>query len=140
MSGAWQLRNQPEAQASQAHIRRRMGLAPLNGGLLDPAFMYVPAEHTDIRKTFARAREFYAEWEHSERLPRFDDLREFEVWINGNIRAVRRVGNGSDFFTPGTLIYTDCSSPYQNVICEESQVNAWRYARTQMKDGKHGPP
>lgn len=56
MSGAWQLRNKPEAQASQAHIRRRMGLAPLNGGLLDPAFKYVPAEHTDIRKTFARAR------------------------------------------------------------------------------------
>ena len=29
---------------------------PTNGGLLNPAFRYVPAKQTDIRKTFDRAR------------------------------------------------------------------------------------
>jgi hypothetical protein len=68
-------------------------------------------------------------WEVDERMPRFDDVREFEVWMrSGDVRRVRRIGNRSAFITPGTLVFSDCNQPLQNVLCDECNVLGWRYA------------
>lgn len=68
------------------------------------------------------------DWQIEDRMPRYDDIREFEVWLrNGSTRTVRRVGNRSLRFTPGMLLYTDCTHPLQNVICDESDVVGWRH-------------
>lgn len=66
------------------------------------------------------------DWECAERMPRFDDTREYEVWIYGEARSVRRIGNRSMYFAPGTLVFTDCTHPEQNMLCDESEVRAWR--------------
>ena len=66
------------------------------------------------------------EWIHDARLPRYDDIHTFQVWIYDGVRTVRRVGNESMSLTPGTLVYTDCTHPMQNVICHELDVKAWR--------------
>jgi hypothetical protein len=65
------------------------------------------------------------EWLHEGRPPFCDDVNEYQVWVYGDVRRVRRVGNKS-VLTPGTLIYTDCTHPLQNVICDEKNVLAWR--------------
>lgn len=66
------------------------------------------------------------EWECLERMPRYDDIHEYEVWVYGSARAVRRIGNRSAYFAPGTLVFTDCTHPAQNVLCHEPDVLAWR--------------
>lgn len=66
------------------------------------------------------------DWIHDAKLPRYDDIHEFEVWIYGDARKVRRAGNNSMSLTPGTLIFTDCTHPMQNVLCHEPDVMAWR--------------
>jgi hypothetical protein len=43
------------ANAKQPHLRLAPAPKPI-GGLLDPRFVYVRSEHTDIRKTFDRIR------------------------------------------------------------------------------------
>lgn len=76
-----------------------------------------------------------SEWEIEERMPRFDDMREFNVWlVDGSVRTVRRIGNRSHFLTPGSLAFTDCTHPMQNVLCDESNVVGWRYAGTMAKE------
>ena len=69
------------------------------------------------------------DWEHEGKPPPFDDLHEYQVWIYGSVRSVRRVGNRSTWLDPGTLAYTDCKHAIQNVICYEPDIYAWR-----MKD------
>lgn len=70
---------------------------------------------------------FALDWNVDEKMPRYDDLREFEVWIRGSVRRVRRIGNRSCALEPGTLAYTDCTHPMQNIICDERAVQGWRY-------------
>lgn len=68
------------------------------------------------------------EWEVDERMPRFDDMRLFEVWLrDGSLRTVRRIGNRSQHFTPGLLVFTDCIHPLQQAICDEDLILGWRY-------------
>ena len=59
--------------------------------------------------------------------PKFDDISTFTVRVFNQLRTVRRVGaievRG---FSPGTLIFTDCNNPMQNVLCDESRIQAWR--------------
>lgn len=75
------------------------------------------------------------EWEVNEAMPKYDDLREFEVWLsNGSVRTVRRIGNRSTLYSPGTLVFTDCTHPQQNVLCDEENVIGWRHS------GKLAPP
>jgi hypothetical protein len=66
------------------------------------------------------------EWEVNEKMPRYDDIREFEVWVYGQARRVRRAGNRSLTVSPGTLEFTDCTHAMQNVICDERAVQGWR--------------
>ena len=65
-------------------------------------------------------------WECGERLPYLDDSHEFEVWIDNYVRTVRRIGDNSLSLTPGTLVFTDCTHPAQNVLCHEPLIKAWR--------------
>lgn len=71
------------------------------------------------------------EWNVDERMPKYDDIRSFEVFVFGYKRRVRRIGNRSRFFAPGTLIFTDCTHPLQNVLCDEQQISAWRHHQEQ---------
>lgn len=74
-----------------------------------------------------QAERIQVDWEHDEKMPRFDDMHDFEVWVDGAVRTVRRIGNRSlSGLTPGTLAFTDCRNPMQNVICHEPLVQAWR--------------
>jgi hypothetical protein len=66
------------------------------------------------------------DWEHEGKPPKFDDLHDYQVWIYGKVRSVRRVGNSSLRLNPGTLAYTDCTNPIQNAICYEPDISAWR--------------
>lgn len=72
-------------------------------------------------------------WEVDEKMPRYDDVRQFEVMIRGHVRTVERIGNRSQSFSPGILLFTDCSHPAQNVICDEQMITAWRF---KLLDGK----
>jgi len=66
------------------------------------------------------------DWEIDEKMPKFNDIDIFEVWIYGQVRKVKRVGNNSLFLSPGTLAFIDCTHPEQNVICDERDVRGWR--------------
>ena len=69
------------------------------------------------------------DWVHAQ-FPRFDDRYEFEVWLASQcVRRVRRIGNHSTYFAPGTLVFTDCTHPMQNALCNEADVRAWRVAQ-----------
>lgn len=75
------------------------------------------------------------EWQIDLRMPRFDDVHEYEVWMrNGAVRRVRRIGNRSTHYSPGILVYTDCTSPMQNAWCDEEDVIGWRHS------GRLAPP
>ena len=69
-----------------------------------------------------------SDWELAERMPRYDDINLHQVWVFGQVRSVRRVGNRSTFYTPGTLVFTDCTHPMQQAICDDELVNGWRIA------------
>ena len=84
-----------------------------------------PAERVCDVACFA-SEEDMMDWEHEGKPPRFDDIREYEVWIYDTVRSVRRIGNKSLSLTPGSLVYTDCVHPEQNVICYEPDIQAWR--------------
>jgi hypothetical protein len=71
-----------------------------------------------------------SEWEINEGMPRYDDLRMYEVWVRGEVRRVRRCGNRGPM-TPGTLMFIDCTEPWQNVYCAENDVDGWRLASDQ---------
>ena len=67
------------------------------------------------------------DWEHEGKPPRFDDMHDYQVWIYGAVRDVRRVGpRSTTWLDPGTLAYTDCTHPIQNAICYEPDISAWR--------------
>ena len=66
------------------------------------------------------------DWEHEGKPPRFDDAHDYQVWIYGAVRSVRRVSNWSTWLNPGTLIYTDLMHPMANVLCHEPDIFAWR--------------
>jgi hypothetical protein len=66
------------------------------------------------------------EWIHQP-MPWFDDRHSFQVWLdNGEVRNVRRAGNDGFIFSPGTLYFTDCVHPLQNMLCHEDRIRAWR--------------
>ena len=69
---------------------------------------------------------FSDEWEVAEKLPRFDDVHDFEVCIFGQVRKVRLAGNDSCYLTPGTWHFTDCNHPMQNILFSRDDVMAWR--------------
>jgi hypothetical protein len=72
-------------------------------------------------------QELNGEWLIGSKPSQFDDIHDFELWMDdGSIRLARRVGNRSDSLTPGTMAFTDCRHPLQNVICDESRIQAWR--------------
>ena len=59
--------------------------------------------------------------------PKYDDIHTFTVRVFNQLRKVKRVGNNSGLnLNPGTLIFTDCTHPMQNVICTEGEITAWR--------------
>lgn len=59
-------------------------------------------------------------------LPKYDYFNTFTVRVLNQLRQVRRVGNNEmTSLTPGTLIFTDCTHPMQNVICPEAEITAW---------------
>lgn len=66
------------------------------------------------------------EWEVCAKMPRFEDRYHFDVWIGDDVREVRRTGNREPFFSSGLLVYTDCSHPFQNVLCNEPDIKGWR--------------
>lgn len=68
------------------------------------------------------------DWELEGKPPKFDDIHEYKVWIYGGVRTVRRIGNRSTYFWPGTLVYTDCVHPMQNALCNESDIKGWKLA------------
>ena len=60
-------------------------------------------------------------------LPKYDDINTFTVLVLNQLRQVRRVGNNDMIgISAGTLIFTDCTHPMQNVICPESEITGWR--------------
>jgi hypothetical protein len=70
-----------------------------------------------------------------------DDMREFQVWMaDGSLRTVRRIGNRSHFLTPGTLAFTDCTHPLQNLWCDESRIVGWRYSGAMAQELPPLPP
>lgn len=66
------------------------------------------------------------DWDVDNRMPKYNDINDFEVWVDGYVRRVHRVGNHSTYFTPGTLVFIDCKYPMQNAICHEPMVKGWR--------------
>lgn len=78
-------------------------------------------------KDIARKEEMM-DWITEEKMPKYDDIREFEVWIYGYVRRVRRVGNRHPYFHPGMLVYVDCTDSMQNVICDEAKIKGWRHS------------
>jgi hypothetical protein len=68
------------------------------------------------------------EWEVDEKLPRFNDIADFDVQIYGQNRRARLAGNRSMFFSPGTWHFIDCTHPAQNAIFSRDDVTAWRFA------------
>jgi hypothetical protein len=66
------------------------------------------------------------DWELEGKPPKFDDLHDYQVWIYGRVRSVRRIGNRSAYLDPGTLVYTDCTHPIENVLCHEPDICGWR--------------
>ncbi len=67
------------------------------------------------------------QWVTDAPFPFFDDTREFQVWLGNSVRSVRRIGNGnSSNFSPGTVVFTDCDHPSQNVLCDVSRIKGWR--------------
>ena len=59
--------------------------------------------------------------------PKYDDMNTYIVRVFNQLRKVRRVGNNcASTLSPGTLIFTDCTHPLQNVICPEKEITAWR--------------
>jgi hypothetical protein len=66
------------------------------------------------------------DWIHAP-LPRFEDRFSVDAWLdNGEVRRVRRIGNGSPRITPGTVVFEDCTQPWQNMLCDEGRIQAWR--------------
>jgi hypothetical protein len=66
------------------------------------------------------------DWEVEEKMPRFDDIHEFDVWIRNQVRRVKRIGNRSTYYTPGVLVYLDCTHPQQEAVCDEEKIQGWR--------------
>lgn len=67
------------------------------------------------------------EWIIGSYLPKYDDIREFEVWTRDQVRTVRRAGNKDWFiYPPGMLVFTDCKHESSNVFCDPDAVEAWR--------------
>lgn len=66
------------------------------------------------------------EWEVVERLPKYNVINTFSVEVYGQIRIVKRVGNEGAHLAPGILIFTDCTHPQSNIICDESAITAWK--------------
>jgi len=59
--------------------------------------------------------------------PKFDDINTYTVRVFGQLRKVKRIGNYDiSGLNPGTLIFTDCTHPMQNIICPEEKITAWR--------------
>jgi hypothetical protein len=63
--------------------------------------------------------------------PRYDDMHEFLVLVNNQYRKIARVGNRGfrgmyQSLNAGTLIFTDCTHPSQQLICDEAKIQAWR--------------
>lgn len=58
--------------------------------------------------------------------PKYDDINTYTVRVFNQLRRVRRIGNNDMCsLNPGTLIFTDCTNPLQNVICPEEKITAW---------------
>lgn len=75
----------------------------------------------------AHDRAYLRDWIIGSKPRRFDDANAFDLWMrDGSVRRARRVGNESLNITPGTLIFTDCQHPLQNVVCDERDVQGWR--------------
>lgn len=68
------------------------------------------------------------DWITEEKMPKYDDIREFEVWVHGYVRRVRRIGNRHPAFGPGTLVFVDCTHSVQNVLCDERDIKGWRHS------------
>ena len=67
------------------------------------------------------------QWVINAPLPPSDRNREFLAWVDSGVRTVRRVGDSEhSVFAPGTTIFTDCTHPLQNKICDESRIQGWR--------------
>lgn len=70
------------------------------------------------------------EWNVDDRLPRYESRFPIEVWSGRNVRHARRIGfreSDESTLSPGTLVYTDCTHPMQNMLCDESKIIGWRY-------------
>jgi hypothetical protein len=66
--------------------------------------------------------------------PKFDDINTYTVRVFDQLRKVRRIGNNDiRALNPGTLIFTDCTHPMQNVICPEEKITAWRVDMPNVK-------
>ena len=69
-------------------------------------------------------------WNVDDRLPRYESRFPIEVWDGRSVRKARRIGfreSDRGTLSPGTLVYTDCTHPMQNMLCDESAVMGWRY-------------
>lgn len=69
------------------------------------------------------------EWIVGAKIPQFEDRYFFDVWVGDSVRRVQRVGNRGPLsltFAPGTLVFSDCTHPSQNMICGEDLVDGWR--------------
>ena len=69
---------------------------------------------------------FSDEWEVAEKMPRYDNLHDFEICIHGQVRKARLAGDDSQYLWAGTWYFTDCNHPMQNILFDRDDVTAWR--------------
>jgi hypothetical protein len=63
------------------------------------------------------------DWVHG-RFPIYDGRHPFEVWLDDGQKRSVRVPAGP--YSDGTVRFTDCIHPAQNVICDPRRIVAWR--------------
>ena len=79
----------------------------------------------DLRAAIAQPND---RWETYEKMPKFDDINQFEVMAQGFLRTVKRIGNNSSsWLKPGTIVFIDCTHPQQTMICDTEHITAWRF-------------
>ena len=53
-------------------------------------------------------------------------LGSVELWLGGSNVRKARMSDGRSIYTPGVLLFTDCTHPLQNALVDLDRVKGWR--------------
>lgn len=49
-----------------------------------------------------------------------------ELWLGGSNVRRARMSDGRSIYTPGVLLFSDCTHPLQNAVVDLDRVKGWR--------------